>query len=322
MIQVTSKLPTIEYKIPQTLDEMFSVGGSVAGTSAVAGWLSCPERTRLERLGVRRKSHSIDLSIVENEDSSMSRWSIDGLEAREFGTLMHVLLAIRWVYGVDKAFELIGPIEASIHDPFNGSDYSGGIGLGLDDRFKAFHLLKEYDYSWPKEEEPFEVLGVETEVISDVKDINGGPCLRSTKYDMVVRLKADNRIYSLEHKTTSRSGDSSMSSYRLQFAVQCTVWNSNPTLVGSYGPMVGVIPDVLVKTKVPKCERLSPRWINNQYMQRAIEWLRLPDEVRIPKTVYGGYPRFLHSCYGKFGMCEYIPLCWDGEENEFEIKKT
>lgn len=303
VLSVTTELPgMLVFEVPETFEAMVNQGGSPVGNSAVSTFLSCPERSRLNRLGLRRKG----FSLVRGAD----------LDARGFGSLMHTLLATRVVHGYEKAIHLLGPLTASTPFAPEAEMWSYGLGLSMEDRFKASALLNCYDYEFPLEDEPFEYIGVESNVVTDL----GGGELRTVRYDAVVRMHDGSGLFSLEHKTAARDGD--LNGYTPQFAVQVAIWNANPHLVERYGPMTGVIPDVLVKTKVPKCHRPFPLHIPKHFQQLAVEYMLSTSAVKFPVYPDGHYPRFLHACWGRWGACEYTPLCWEGSTGQFEVSSN
>lgn len=297
-------LPPITYAIPASLQEMLNVGGSFAGFSGVSGWLACPERVRLEKIGVKRKGWADTYSGLVQ------------LDALGFGTLMHCLSAIRLVHGMKVALDFIGPVSVDVINPFVTQEVpAGGIGLCIEDRLRAFELLTLYDQTWPVgEADIYEYFGVELEVAVELAP----GVIRTVRYDKVVRDRRDGRIFSLELKTTSSSGESAMQSYFPQFATQVAIWNRSP-LGQSVGRMVGVVPDTMVKTKSPKCERLFPRTISRFMEERIIEYLKLPDQIQMPMNADGSYPRFFHSCWSRWGACAFTSLCWEGAVGDFEV---
>lgn len=121
----------------------------------------------------------------------------------------------------------------------------------------------------------------------------------------------------ITHNTAARGGN--MKEYTGQAMAQVTLWNQCPGLVEKYGPMVGVIFDVIVKSGLPKCERLPPRYVTKMQQQRALEYLRLPNTIKYPIGADGSYPRMLHHCYDRYGACDYVDLCLEGARGEYEI---
>lgn len=287
----TTELPPISFDIPETRKDLFEQGSSPMGWSAISKFLNCPESTRLGLLGIRRKKRIHDDGLV------------DELTAAEFGTLMHAVLAIRVVYGPETVSSWLSdsPLAKSFH-PI--------------DQEKAQKMLRVYEENYPLESEPWEYVGVETTVVTDI----GGGILRSARYDKLVRMKRDHALFSLEHKTASKQGSTYVASYTPQMMTQQTVWNKNAALVECYGRMQGVWIDQLVKTQVPKCERLGPYLFMRLQEDRMVETLRLAESNyhAMPVASDGSWPRHFQSCWGRFGACEYLGLCHDNAIGDYE----
>lgn len=289
----------LHHPIPQSVYEMLSTSGSPAGHSAISSYLACPERARLRSLGIRR------IPYAGYDDGLPTE-----LDELGYGTLIHALLAVRIIHGYDVALWLAeaSPLAQELHPA---------------DQLKASTLLRFYNGTYPLEEEPFEYLGVEAYVASALPFApSAPPAVRTVKYDAVVRMKADGWIFSLEHKTASRAS-SSLWIYYPQMAWQQALWNLNPYLVQTYGPMRGVIIDQLVKTEVPKCERLGPTYFSKLQEQRIIEYMRLPELIAptLPVNPDGSHPRMFHNCTGRYRPCEYINLCWENLFGDYEQVK-
>jgi hypothetical protein len=182
----------------------------------------------------------------------------------------------------------------------------------VEDQIKARSMLRMYDAEFPLDQEPWTYVGNEAVVVTNIALPGQKPVWRTVRYDKVVQQHDSVRgrvVLSLEHKTASRSGP--MNAYSPQAFVQTALWNANPALVEKYGPMVGVVFDVLVKTQVPKVERANPKYVSTNEQRLALEYLRVAEEVKFPIAGDGSYPRFIHSCWGRFEPCEFISLCFD-----------
>lgn len=273
-------------------DFLRSGGGSAAGHSAVSGWLGCPEQSRLHSLGISRKPSS---------------YATDELSALAFGSLAHVLGAIRIVYGEPAVYELL-------------HQWSGE--LDPESRQKADLLFRTYDLMYPLVMDPFEYLGVESEVYTDIGTRTGQMCLRTVRYDAVVRLKQTGEIFSLEKKTMARSGNSTLAPYTPQAMIQQAVWNANEALVAQYGRMRGIIFDCLIKTATPNIERLNPRYFSKRQELFALQYMRLPDDGGVTFGVNedGSFPKMLHACWGRWRPCQYIGLCHEEAWGDYEDK--
>lgn len=291
-LSVTVDLPPIRYQIPKSIEEVLGRKGSALGLSVVSEYLVCPEAARLRGMGVRKKVREIDLDVVVDLSEN----------ALAFGAMMHALRAVRIVHSMDAAIECL-------------------LSFRIDEasKRKAFNILRVYDNLFPKQAEPFEYLGVEVEVVSDIGDGRGGSLLRSVRYDSVVRAKDDGAIFSLECKTSSRSGKNALSAHTLQKFSHPALWNSNPHLVSRYGQMRGTIYDLIVKTEVPSVDRIGPHYASSLHQKLAIDYLRLPERIRFPVNEDGSYPRLLHACYGRFRPCDYVGLCHEAAYGDYEV---
>lgn len=300
MIAPTVELPLLQYKIPRTVEEMLEQGSSKLGFSTVSTYLECPERSRLRALGIRPKRYE--------------SFEFDTLNELGFGTLIHTLLPVRVVHGMLAATHLLGG-QLTLVGALAGYDGPALI-LHPDDQLKALTILRHYDATFPLEEEPFEYLGVEAEVASALAAPDRRSVIRTVKYDALVRMKSDGAIFSLEHKTSARKITGA--SYTAQMLAQQTVWNANEALVSRYGPMRGVILDVMTKTAVPSCERLGPFYFSPLQEEKMRWYLSLPERVIWPVNPNGSHPMMAHACWGKFRPCEYINLCWEGADGDYE----
>lgn len=265
------------------------------GFSVVSDYLSCPERARLRALGIRRKPRN----GFGDEDFP------DELNELGYGSLIHALLASRAVHGYEAALWYIdqSPMSAELHPG---------------DRLKASTMLRTYEATYPAAEEPFEYIGVESPVATFMP--GDPPVIRTARYDAVIRMKSDGSIFSLEHKTSARGGSVALT-YKPQMVWQQALWNANPFLVETYGPMKGVIVDLLVKTQVPRCEREGPFYFTQAQEKLVSEYMRLPERIGpvLPVNMEtGSHPRMLHSCVGKFRPCEYINICWESMFGDYE----
>lgn len=299
-IQMTTDIPReINYKIPETIHELFDTRGSLMGHSAVSSYLSCPERSRLNALGVHRKGPAAD--AMYNGPKILNEL--------EYGTLIHAALGIRKAHGWSVAHAWLAALP-----------------IAEENKQDAFHLCKTYDFNFPMPESdqygPITTVGLETEVFTEIGNGAGGSLLRTVRYDeLITRFSPDGstRLYSLEHKTTARGGQGVADSYMPQLMTQVALWNLNPHLVAKYGPMEGVYVDALIKTKVPKAERWGPYYINPIQIQRIVEYLRLPEAVRYPVNADGSYARMLQTCWGRWRPCQYIGICHYGEYNNYTM---
>lgn len=290
-MQTTTELEKINFTAPERFDELRRAGPSSVGQSAVSSWLSCPEQSHLSALGVRPKPYGNDGVMP------------DQLAPTDFGTLMHALRAHRITHGQQSA-------EAVLYRYWDTTRE-----VGKEDAEKALLMLRLYDQNFPLANETFEILGVECLVVSDIRSFDGTqPLIRTVRYDTVIR--ADGGIFSFECKTSSRNGG--LDGYKVQGMTHSALWNANPALVAKYGEMQGSIWDLLIKTKVPKCERVGPHYFSKVQQNKALMYLRMPEAITMPVLPDGSYPRFLHTCWGRYS-CKYINGCHEDAWGDYEI---
>ena len=291
----TTELPPVKFEIPSSFrDALARSSGSSAGYSAISDWLTCPERSRLRALGVRRRPTEYGAG--------------DELNPLDFGTLCHLLRAIRIVHSH-------AAVEATLdwwRHEIPSTSWQ-----------KARLLFRTYESIFPGGQDGFEYLGVELDVRTNVAPGGAAPIIRTVRYDSVIRVPgvggAPSELFSFEAKTMGRKGKSSIDPYMGQAMTQFAIWNSNPALVEKYGRMAGVIFDCLVKTNVPDVERYGPIYFGRVHQRLATQYLALPDNGnavfgRLPD---GTYPKMLHACWGRWAPCDYIAGCHEESWGEY-----
>ena len=287
ILKATTELVSVAPQRDQRFaDVLASSSGSAAGFHANSEWLTCPENARLRALGI--KFRGFESSRYENTE----------LNALDFGTLMHALLAFRVWYGHDAAMQQLDFWRQEI-----GESY-----------VKASLMLGTYEQTFPQAMESLTFLGVECEVITNIRmgDNDPRPCLRTVRYDAVVLVRAAEdgvpQLYSLERKTMARSGGTT--AYSGQGMVQMMLWNNNAALVAKHGPMRGVIFEALVKTKNPSVDRI-PAYFAPSQQDLAREYMRHSESGRVQFKALpdGTYPKMLHACWGRWRPCDYISGC-------------
>lgn len=308
---IASKTETVtlvqpHINIPDTFDEVLrSSSGSLAGYSAVSSWLTCPEKSRLQAAGVRRRAY--------NESDSP-----DELSDLAFGTLAHYLRSLRILYGHDAVETALDKWRAEL-------PYTSWL--------KARLLFRTYESLYPRISDTFEYLGVEVEVVTDISRKEGAAptrLLRTVRYDTVIRVPGMNgaspELFSFEAKTMKRSGQGSILPYMPQAMSQVALWNTNPNLVQQYGPMRGVLFDCLIKTVTPNVDRLGPYYFGRVQTKLALEYLAYADNGGVTFSKQpdaesgsgGHYPRMLHACWGRWRPCDYVSLCHENSYGDYE----
>ena len=290
--EITSELFPICYPIPKDLDEIFQSSATSHGYHAVATYYKCPQLSEYKKKNIKPQRELDFDPTVE-------------LKGMFFGTLMHCLLSVRVVYGQDWVEHLLS------------EDHSIGKHLHELTRTQALNIIKLYNKTFPFDIEAgsFKYIGVEAAIQSNIySDIpNHEPRYRTVRYDKIVQDVHKKEVYSMDHKTTTRGGAYMLLGYTDQFWTQCAIWNSNRSLVEKYGPMRGVIPDAIITTKIPRCERPRIIYMTERYHALALEYLRGIDRFSYPVNEDGSRLHMLHTCFGgTYGPCQYTLMCHDG----------
>jgi len=142
------------------------------------------------------------------------------------------------------------------------------------------------------------------------KDPNGPDTCR---YDLIADVQnhplALPGTYIVEHKTASRLGREQSEGWHLDGEIigQCNIYKK-ARLLRKFGPLQGVIVNVIVKTKVPQFHReiVTPP---TKSTRRQAKDLKV---FRATKAVYEAnnyWPRSLASCVGRYGFCEFWDEC-------------
>ena len=297
MLTPTTKLVSVAPVLGRSFtDILVHSSGSAAGYSANSEWLTCPEKARLRKAGYRHKGWA-------KKDADFE------LGPLEYGTLIHELLALRVWYGHDAAMDQLLAWRGE----------TGEISYA-----KASLMIATYEQTFPRAADPLKYIGVECEVVTNIRmgPEDPRPCFRSVRYDGIVHADGGPgtlpQLYSLERKTMSRGGSSALHAYYAQGMVQCALWNSNAEIVAQYGPMRGVIYEPLIKTKQPSCDRI-PVYFSPEQQELALTYMRHSEngDVTFRALPDGSYPKFLHSCWGRYSPCDFVAWCHEGVTGDY-----
>lgn len=276
-------------------DVLAHSSASAAGFHANSEWLTCPERMRLKAMGVEKRP-----------DYNGGGFGFEELNALDLGTLIHELLAMRVQHGHETMMNELARWRAELHEKTFA---------------QAMLIMGTYEFTFPQANEALRFLAVEAEVITNV---GPGNIDRTVRYDAVVQAQNPGggwELYSLERKTMSRSGFSSLFAYYPQGMTQVALWNANAALVEEYGEMKGVIYESIVKTKAPSVDR-QPTYFTKRQQEMALAYMRYSEDgtVRYNASPDGSFPRMLHACWGRWSPCPYIGLCHDELTGDYRLK--
>jgi hypothetical protein len=139
---------------------------------------------------------------------------------------------------------------------------------------------------------------------------------RTARYDLVAEVLPGGHlmpgIYCINHKTTSRLTRDLTEGYHLdgQILDEIALY-TRAGLHRRFGPLQGVIINILVKTAVPNFHReiVSPP---------TFQLRRQAKDLRVHRAMLGIYeatntwPRSLGSCVGRYGFCDFWEHCREG----------
>lgn len=162
--------------------------------------------------------------------------SLAEAEALRFGSLFHLGLEAWWRAPSDQLAAAIDAMAPHALDEF--------------DAVRAGVLLQGYDARWAADD--IEVLAVEQEFRAALVNPATGAASRTYevagKLDAIVRNRADNRIYIVEHKTTSEDiGAGSQYWQRLQLDAQISIYFAGARSLGF--DVAGCLYDVIAKPR-------------------------------------------------------------------------
>ena len=278
--------------------------GSALGYHWVSDTLTCPERARLRALGVRSTAEAV------GDPQGELYGNRDGMNPRDFGSILHLLRALRIIYGMGR-----------VHDTLE----SWRSQLRAVTWARLATIMAAYDAAYPLPD-GITYIGVECGITTRLplrEGGNRGSVYRTVRYDAVGYIPStdgsDHELFSFELKSSSRGGGDAVLPYSAQAFSQVALWNANPHLTAKYGRMHGVVFDLMIKGTAPSADRLPPMYVSRAQQELALDFLALPSNGRWRSKLApdGSAPRNLAACYGKWEPCEYIPLCLHGEHNNF-----
>lgn len=144
----------------------------------------------------------------------------------------------------------------------------------------------------------------------------GGPS--TCRYDLVARVEStDGKIlpgtYIVEHKTSSRMDRSVTEGWHLDGEIigEVMLWNKSG-MKRKYGPLQGVIVNIITKTKVVNFHReiVSPPTGQLRKQYNDLKVWRAMEQVY---TATNKWPRAMAACWGRYGACEFFEECRDSK---------
>lgn len=244
-------------------------------------------------------------------------------EALEFGTAWHTMLEQYF-----KQIEAVQAVGANFgtEDEVAERSYAVADTLGLSriDTAKLMGLTVGYIGKWYEYDiMQFDVIDVEKEFSVPILDD------RATfvgKVDGLVQQKSDGKYYIVEHKTASNVDDN----YVAQKDIDTQTMIYAMCLEDLMGIQIhGVIHDIAIKQKIRQkkgeseeefCDRLFEDVTEDNFKRIVVEINRdVLDEFKVERDCSVNdllqcdmFYKCTNNCVGKYGACEYLPICRAG----------
>jgi hypothetical protein len=265
-------------------------GQSADGWSKVSDFLRCPYRYFLRyELG------------AEVPDAGNG-----GDPNLEVGSLVHVGLAVHYASMLPQGAPGWHPNYPS---PLDFLDAVEASGVELGHVVRARQLLYGYwEHYNPDNLEPLAI-----EVPAGIEGVH------TSRFDMVARR--DDGTWITEHKSSYRETEEVIEGWYLDGEVVGEVYSWRlANLSQKYGPLAGVLINLLFKTNPPKFRRLEvpiSSEVVEWYARDRAHWGSVRDHYRN----IGYWPRKLTGCFSYNRFCGYRPHCRDGSPTLVELRR-
>lgn len=183
----------------------------------------------------------------------------------------------------------------------------------------AYWRADRYGRGAPVDLKEWTILDVETSLPCDLRTLgieSSFPVLWEPTVDLVVRVgppahAAWHGTWIVEHTTAAQLPRGSFESFRRDG--QCLSGLAAAKASLRYPDVRGVIRNVLVKSRDPQTVReyIEPtqREIVS-FAKNVALWQRL---IEARRMTHGPYPEDYSACWARYGACDYLPLCQEGE---------
>lgn len=274
--------------VEEVLNEIFAEAGlmRLGGVSSGRGWSAFSSFQKCPYYYYRRYVSPVQTSLVVPPIEP---------EARAIGTVIHTFLAIYYQRMIVHDYPLTPEyVRDELLKKANPEIVHEGWRV-----FLAYALYYQ--------DEPIKPIAIEY----DLKDPRTG---ESCRYDLIAYYEhahADRLpgTYVLEHKSASRFDDVTLTGWANDGEVlgQVTLWE-RLGLQYRFGPLRGVIVNILGKQKEPKFHRTTVAPETWQRAQHTSD-LRLTEAQMHSARATGVFPRYRAGCIARFGKCDLYDHC-------------
>lgn len=225
--------------------------------------------------------------------------------ALQIGSAFHAFMAIYY----QRMIDILGGILPENATPEAGPLCDLVLEHGGNPEYvnEAWRLFDAYATYYESNNDKLIPLAVERHA----KD-KGSP--NTCRYDLIARVPDDHGtiipgVYVVEHKSASRMSRDVQEGWHLDGEIigELMLWK-RAGLHRKYGPLQGVIVNIVTKTKVPNFHReiVSPP---AAHMRRQHKDLKVWKATEGLYRATGRWPRALASCVDRYGFCDYFEHC-------------
>lgn len=149
-----------------------------------------------------------------------------------------------------------------------------------------------------------------------IEVLAGDPSKHTCRLDMVA--KHNGGIWIVEHKTSSRETREVTEGWWLDGEILGEVYGWKLSgLDHVFGPLTGVLVNIVIKTTVPKFRRVEVV-VTDKLLEAYKNDLAFWRGFRQSMRDLGKWPRKLNGCIGRYGMCEFWDHCRDADSTDDE----
>jgi hypothetical protein len=273
-------------------------GASVNGWSKLYDFQRCPYR----------------YNLLHNQQELLELSSVSKPASLELGSMLHSMLAMHYIRSMPTAKYNVATDAGRIAWPTPYALAERVISLEANPAIvdEARRLYSAYfNHYGNAETEGWQPLAIELDA--------GDPRIHTCRFDMVARINGG--VWIVEHKTASRESRDVIEGWWLDGEILGEVYGYRLSQLNEvYGPLVGVLVNIVVKTQVPKFRRVEvvvTDEVLKQYAQDSLYWR----SERYKCSRENRWPKKLAGCIGRYDTCAFFDHCRDADNTDSDRLK-